>query len=92
MKQKHDEWGFPIIENMYQKTEKSKINCLSFHFRNLGKEEQTMSKVSIRKKKLFKFEEKSTKLRTGNPFKNYLNQKLLLKISKIDKPLAKLVM
>ena len=47
MKQKHDEWGFPIIENMYQKTEKSEISCLSFHFRNLGKEEQTMSKVSI---------------------------------------------
>ena len=69
---------FLLLKICTRKPEKSKINYLSFHLRNLGKEEQAMSKVSIWKKKLLEFEQKSTKLRTGNPIKNYLNQKLLL--------------
>lgn len=52
MKQKH-EWGFSIIENMCRKPEKSKINHLSFHLRNPGKEEQAMSKVQAYEKRKY---------------------------------------
>ena len=78
-----------------QKQEKSQINILTFHLKELEKEWQTKHKVS-RRNKIIKIrmeikkktpqKKRALKLRTGF----FLFVCLFLKISKTDKPLARL--
>ena len=83
---------FIAIQSYLKKEEKSQINNLTLHLKELEKEEQTKPKVSRRKEIIkikAKINETETKKTTAkiNKTKSWFFEK----INKIDKPLARLI-
>ena len=80
------------IQAYHKKQEKSQINNLTLQLKELEKEEQTKSKVSIRKE-IIKIRSEINEIETKktiakiNKTKNWFFEK----ISKIDKPLSRLI-
>ena len=83
---------FIAIKSYLRKQGKSQINNLTSHLKQLQKEEQTKPKVS-RKKKIKDKRKKQMKERQRKQWKRSMKVKAgsLKKISKIDKPLARLI-
>ena len=86
---------FIVIQAHLRKQEKSQINNLTYHLKELEKEEQTKPKVS-RRKEIIKIRAETNKIeiRKRKKKKEKFNETkswLFEKINKIDKPLAKLI-
>ena len=85
-------WKFIAIQAYLKKQEKSQINNLTLHLKQLEKEEQTEPKVS-RRKEIIKIRaeinevEKKRRITKINKIKSWFFEK----ISKIDKPLGRLI-
>ena len=83
---------FIAIQSYLRKQEKSQINNLTLHLKQLEKEEQTKPKVSIRKE-IIKIRAEINEIETKkkitkiNETKSYFFEK----INKFDKPLARLI-
>ena len=74
-----------------KKEEKSQINNLTYHLKELEKEEQTKPKVS-RRKEIIKIKEEINKIETQKTIEKINKTKswFFEKVNKIDKPLARL--
>ena len=85
-------WKFIAIQSYLKKQEKSQINNLTLHLKELEKEEQTKRKVSRRKEiiktraEINEIETKKTRAKISKS-KNWFFEK----INKIDKPLTRLI-
>ena len=83
---------FIAIQPILKKQEKSQINNLTLHLKELDKEEQTKLKVN-RKKEIIKMREEINEMETEktiakiNKTKNWFFEK----VNKIDKPLTRLI-
>ena len=75
-----------------QETEKSQINNLTLHLKQLEKEEQRKPKVS-RRKEIIKIEEEINEIEMKKTIAktNKTKSWFFEKISKMDKPLARLI-
>ena len=83
---------FIAIQAYVKKQEKSQINNLTVHLKQLEKEEQTKPKVS-RRKEIIKFRAEINEIKTKKTIAkiNKTNSQFFEKINKIDKPLARLI-
>ena len=82
---------FIAIKAYLEKQEKSQINNLTLHLKQLEKEEMKNPRVSTRKE-ILKIRAEINAKETKETIKNQQSQKLVLwKINKIDKPLARLI-
>ena len=83
---------FIAIQSYLKKQEKSQINNLTLHLKELEKEEQTKPKVS-RRKQIIKIRAQINKIETKKtiPKINKTNSWFYEKIYKIDKSLARLI-
>ena len=83
---------FIAIQSYLKKQEKSPINNLTLHLKQPEKEEQTKSKVSRRKEIIkMRAEINEIEMKETIPKINETKSWFFEKISKIDKPLAKLI-
>ena len=78
---------FIAIQAYLKKQEKSQINNLTLHLKELQKEEQTKPKVSRRKEIIKNRSEMKETIAKINKTKSWFFKK----INKIDKPLARLI-
>ena len=93
MQQKADLRGkFMAIQSYLKKQEKSQINNLTLHLKQLDKEEQRKPKVSERKE-IIKIREEINEIETKKTIAKINKTKswFFEKINKIDKPLARLI-
>ena len=83
---------FIAIQAYLKKQEKSQINNLTLHLKELEKEGQTKPKVS-RRKEIIKIRAKINEIETKKKIEkiNETESWFLEKISKVDKPLARLI-
>ena len=83
---------FIAIQAYLKKQEKSQINNLTFHLKELEKEEQTKPKIS-RRKEIIKIRAEINGIETEKTIAKINKTKSLFfeKINKIDKPLARLI-
>ena len=83
---------FIAIQAYFKKQEKSQINNLTLHLKELEKEEQTKSKVS-RRREIIKIRAEINEIETKKTIAKINKTKswLFEKINKIDKPLARLI-
>ena len=83
---------FIAIQTYLKKQEKSRINYLTLHLKELQKEEQTKPKVS-RRKEIIKIRTEINEIETKKTIAkiNKTKSSFFEKINKIDKPLARLV-
>ena len=81
---------FRAIQSYLKKQEKSQINNLNLHLKQLEKEEQTNPKVS-RWKEIIKIRSEINEKNEGNDSKDKTKSWFVEKINKIDKPLARLI-
>ena len=83
---------FIAIQAYHTKQEKSQINNLTLHLRELEKEEQTKPKVS-RRKEIIKIKSEINEIETKKTIAkiNKTNSWFCEKVNKIDKPLARLI-
>ena len=83
---------FIAIQAYCKKQEKSQINNLTLHLKELEKEEQTKLKVS-RRKEIIKIREEINEIETKKTIAKINKTKswFFEKINKIDKPLARLI-
>ena len=83
---------FIAIKSYLKKQEKSQINNLTLHVKELEKEEQTTPKVSTRKE-IIKIRAEINEIETEKTVAKISKTKswFLEKINKIDKPLARLI-
>ena len=83
---------FIAIQTYLKKQEKSQINNLTLHLKELGKEEQTKPKVS-RRKEIIKTRAEINEIETEKTVTKINKTKswFFEKINKIDKPLARLI-
>ena len=83
---------FIAIQAYLKKQEKSQINNLNIHLKELGKEEQTKPKVS-RRKEIIKIRAEMNEIETKKTIAktNKTKSWFFEKINKIDKPLARLI-
>ena len=83
---------FIAIQAYLKKQEKSQVNNLTLHLKELEKEEQTKSKVS-RRKEIIKIRAEINKMETKKTIAKINKTKswFFEKINKIDKPLARLI-
>ena len=81
---------FVVIQAYLRKQEKSQINTLTLHLKQLEKEEQTEPKVS-RRKGIIRAEINKIETRKTIETINETKSLFLEKINKIDKPLARLI-
>ena len=83
---------FIAIQAYLKKQEKSQVNNLTLHLKELEKEEQTKPKVS-RRKEIIKIRAKINEIETKKTIAKINKTKswFFEKINKIDKPLARLV-
>ena len=81
---------FIAIQAYLKKQEKSQINNLTLHLKELEKEEQTKPKVS-RRKEIIKIRAEINEIETKKTIANINKTKswFFKKINKIDKPLAR---
>ena len=81
-----------VIQAYLKKQEKSQINNLTLHLKELEKEEQTKPKVS-RRKEIIKVRAEITEIETKKRIAKINETKswFFEKINKIDKPLARLI-
>ena len=85
-------WKFIAIQAYLKKQDKSQINNLTLHLKELEKEEQTKLKVS-RRKEIIRIRAEINEIETKktiakiNKNKSWFSEK----INKIDKPLARLI-
>ena len=83
-------WDTAALNACTEEEERSRIIKLSFHFRNLEKEEQTKSKISRRKEIIkIRIEIHETENRKSTEKINKTKSCLFEKISKINKCLAR---
>ena len=82
---------FIAIQSYLKRQEKSQINNLTSHLKQLEKEEQTKPKVS-RRKEIIKIRAEINEIETKKTIAkiNEAKYHFFVKIKKIDKPLAKL--
>ena len=82
---------FITIQSYLKRQEKSQINNLTSHLKQLEKEEQTKPKVS-RRKEIIKIRAEINEIETKKTIAKINEAKchFFVKITKIDKPLAKL--
>ena len=83
---------FIAIQSYLKKQEKSQMNNLTLHLKELEKEEQTKPKVS-RRKEIIKIREEINEIETKKTIAKINKSKSWFfgKINKIDKPLARLI-
>ena len=83
---------FTAIQSYLKKQEKSQINNLTFHLKQLEKEEQKTSKVS-RRKEIIKIRSEINEKQMQETIAKINKNKswFFEKINKIDKPLARLI-
>ena len=83
---------FTAMQSYLKKQEKSQINNLTLHLRELEKEEQTKLKVN-RKKEIIKIRAEINEIETKKTIAKINRTKswFFEKINKIDKPLARLM-
>ena len=83
---------FVAIQSYLRKQEKSQINNLTLHLKQLEKEEQTKLKVS-RRKEIIKIRAEINEIETKKTIVNINKTKswFFEKINKIDKPSARLI-
>ena len=83
---------FIAIQTYLKKQEKSQINNLTLHLKELEKEEQTKPKVS-RRKELIKIRSEINEMETKKTIAKFNKTKswFFEKINKVDKPLATLI-
>ena len=83
---------FTAIQAYFKKQEKSQINNLTLHLKELEKEEQTKPKVS-RRKEIIKIRAEINEIETKKTIakSNKTKSWFFEKINKIDKPLARLI-
>ena len=83
---------FIALQAYLKKQEKSQINNLTLHLKELEKEEQTKPKV-IRRKEIIKIRAEINKIETKKTIAKINKTKswIFEKINKIDKPLARLI-
>ena len=83
---------FIAIQSHLKKQEKSQINNLTLHLKQLGKEEQRKPKVS-RRKEIIKIRAEINEIETKKTIAKINKTKSwnFEKINKIDKPLARLI-
>ena len=83
---------FIAIQSYLKKQEKSQINNLTLHLKELEKEEQTKHKVS-RRKEIIKIGAEITEIEIKNTMAKINKTKswFFEKINKIDKPLTRLI-
>ena len=83
---------FIAIQAYLKKQEKSQINNLTLHLKELEKEEQTKPKVR-RRKEIIKIRAEITEIETKKKIAKINKTKswFFEKINKIDKPLARLI-
>ena len=83
---------FVAIQSYLKKQEKSQINNLTLHLKELEKEEQTKPKVS-RRKEIIKIRAEINEIETKKTIAMMNKTKIWLfeKINKIDKPVARLI-
>ena len=83
---------FIAIQAYLKKQEKSQINNLTLHLKELEKEEQTNPKVS-RRKEIIKIRAEISEIETKKTIAKINKTKswFFEKINKIDKPLARLI-
>ena len=83
---------FIAMQTSLKKQEKSQVNNLTLHVKELEKEEQTKPKVS-RRKEIIKIRAEINEIETKKtiPKINKTKSWLFEKINKIDKPLARLI-
>ena len=83
---------FIAIQSYLKKQEKSQINYLILHLKELEKEEKTKPKVS-RRKEIIKIRAEINEIETKKTIGkiNKIKSAFFEKISKIDKPLARLI-
>ena len=83
---------FIAIQDYLKKQEKSQINNLTLHLKELQKEEQTKPKVS-RRKEIIKIREEINEIETKKTIARINKTKswFFEKIDNIDKPLARLI-
>ena len=82
---------FIAIQAYLKKQEKSQINNLTLHLRELQKEEQTKPKVSRRKEIKIRSEINEKEMKETIAKINKTKSWFFEKINKIDKPLARLI-
>ena len=85
-------WKFIAVQSYLNKQEKSQINNLTLHIKELEKEEQTKPKVS-RRKEIIKIRVEINEIETKKTIAKINKTKswFFQKINKIDKPLARLI-
>ena len=85
-------WKFTAIQSHLKKQEKSQINNLTLHIKQLEKEEQRKPKVS-RRKELIKIRAEINEIEMKKTIAKINKTKTWFfeKINKIDKPLARLI-
>ena len=85
-------WKFLPIQSYLKKQEKSQINNLTLHLKELEKEEQTKPKVS-RKKEIIKIRAEINEIEMKKTIAKINETKTCFseKVNKIDKPLATLI-
>ena len=83
---------FIAIQAYLKKQEKSQVNNLTLHLKELGKEEQTKPKVS-RRKEIIKIRAEINEIETKKTVAKINKSKswFFEKMNKIDKPLARLI-
>ena len=83
---------FIALQSYHKKQEKSQINNLTLHLKELQKEEQTKSKIS-RRKEIIKIRAEINEIETKKTIAKINKTKswFVEKINKIDKPLARLI-
>ena len=82
-------WNYIAIQSYLKKQEKSQINNLTLHLKELQKEEQTKPKSS-RRKEIIKTRAEINKMETKKIWKlNEAKSWFFEKTNKIDKPLAR---
>ena len=83
---------FIALQAYLKKQEKSEINNLTLHLKELEKEEQTKPKVR-RRKEIIKIRAEISEIETKKTIAkiNKTKSRFFEKISKIDKPLARLI-
>ena len=83
---------FITIKSYLRKQEKSQINKLTLHIKQIEKEEQTRPKVS-RRKEIIKIRAEINEIETKKTIAkiNKIKSWFFEKINKIDKPLARLI-
>ena len=83
---------FIVIQSYVKKQEKSQINNITLHLKQLEKEEQTKPKVS-RRKEIIKIRAETNEIETKKTVTKINKTKswFFEEINKIDKPLARLI-